>query len=80
MSDEEMVTFQLRFDSAKPVTELAGLQQRLANAGVYEGPIDGVSTPAVRDAIVVYQRSRGLDVTGEPDERLTADLAPYAKD
>lgn len=80
MSDEEIVTFQLRFDSAKPVTELAGLQQRLANAGVYEGPIDGVSTPAVRDAIVVYQRSRGLEVTGEPDDKLTKDLAPYAKD
>jgi peptidoglycan hydrolase-like protein with peptidoglycan-binding domain len=40
------------------------VQQDLAEAGYYRGPIDGVIGPMSRAAISSYQHDNGLAVTG----------------
>lgn len=42
------------------------LQQKLAEQGLYKGKIDGISGSRTRSAIVAYQESQGLTVTGQP--------------
>jgi Putative peptidoglycan binding domain len=43
---------------------VASAQQQLARQGYYRGPIDGVSGPETRRAIIRYQGDHGLRVTG----------------
>ncbi len=45
------------------VTEL---QRKLAEKGLYDGKVDGISGSRTRAAIVAYQQAEGLAVTGEP--------------
>jgi hypothetical protein len=40
------------------------VQQALANAGYYQGPIDGIVGPGTSNAIAAFQRDNGLPVTG----------------
>jgi putative peptidoglycan binding protein len=40
------------------------VQQRLARAGYYRGPIDGVIGPRTRYAILAYERNHGLPADG----------------
>ncbi len=47
---------------------MAGAQQQLANAGYYNGPIDGVAGPGTRQAIMNYQDDNGLPATGHLNE------------
>ncbi|MCP4382639.1 MAG: peptidoglycan-binding protein [Hyphomicrobiales bacterium] len=42
------------------------LQEKLAEQGLYKGKIDGISGSRTRSAIVAYQESQGLTVTGRP--------------
>ena len=42
----------------------AEVQQDLAKAGYYHGPIDGIVGPMTRSAIAAYQRDNDLRVTG----------------
>lgn len=58
-------TIQLKYD---PVVE--AVQRELAAAGYYKGGIDGVSGRKTRAAIMEYQQSVGIDVTGEPSQEL----------
>ena len=51
-----------------PATEGSGAQMRLAHLGHYRGPIDGVWTDGVRDALRVFQRARALPESGGLDE------------
>ena len=46
------------------------VQQRLAHAGYYRGPIDGVIGPRTRYAILAYQRYHGLPTDGVIGNRL----------
>jgi len=46
------------------------VQQRLARAGYYRGPIDGVIGPRTRYAILAYERNHGLPTDGVIDNRL----------
>jgi N-acetylmuramoyl-L-alanine amidase len=58
-----------------PVTEIRGVQQRLRNRGYYQdAPIDGRLGDATRSALTAFQRARGLEPTGEPDEATIAAL------
>ncbi|CAN5682589.1 hypothetical protein BH20VER1_BH20VER1_21520 [soil metagenome] len=50
------------------------LQQQLAEAGYYRGPIDGVIGDGTRAAIRAFERDNGLRVDGRIDERLLARL------
>ncbi|WP_262375430.1 peptidoglycan-binding domain-containing protein [Streptomyces sp. sk2.1] len=47
--------------SGPQVTEL---QWRLARLALYDGPYDGVFSAAVEDAVLRFQRTRGLDDPG----------------
>jgi hypothetical protein len=53
-------------------------QERLAQLGYYNGPIDGIFGPATRDAVAKYQMDQQLDVTGSlsPDTLQSLGLAP----
>jgi hypothetical protein len=46
------------------------VQERLARAGYYRGPIDGVLGPRTRYAIRAYERTHGLPADGIIDHRL----------
>ena len=46
------------------------VQRRLASAGYYSGPIDGVVGRGTRRAIRAFERSRGLPVDGVIHHRL----------
>ena len=48
------------------------VQRRLASAGYYSGPIDGIVGSGTRRAIRAYERSRGLPVDGTINRRLLA--------
>ena len=48
------------------------VQRRLASAGYYSGPIDGVMGSGTRRAIRAYERSHGLPVDGAVHRRLLA--------
>jgi Putative peptidoglycan binding domain len=53
---------------------VARVQERLARAGYYRGPIDGVMGPRTHYAIRVYERRHGLPVDGIIDRRLLATM------
>ena len=44
------------------------VQEQLARAGYYDGPIDGVLGPMTREAIAAFQADNGLAVTSAIDE------------
>src|SRR6478672_6710665 len=50
------------------------VQERLARAGYYRGPIDGVMGPRTRYAIRVYERRHGLPADGIIDRHLLATM------
>ncbi len=45
-------------------SSVAAVQSRLARAGYYHGPIDGVMGPGTRHAILAYERDHGLRMDG----------------
>ena len=51
-----------------------GVQEQLARAGYYDGPIDGVLGPMTREAIAAFQADNGLAVTSAIDEPTLATL------
>ncbi len=53
---------------------VARVQERLARAGYYRGPIDGVMGPRTHYAIRVYERRHGLPADGIIDRRLLATM------
>jgi hypothetical protein len=58
-----------------PLTELAGVQQRLSNLGYYGGDADGFLDDETRAAVAAFQRRNGLAESGESDEPTRAKLA-----
>ena len=50
------------------------VQEQLARAGYYDGPIDGVLGPMTREAIAAFQADNGLAVTSAIDEPTLATL------
>ena len=59
-------------ESGKDVSVAAQVQQRLARAGYYHGPIDGIVGEGTRRAIRNYERANGLRADGEIDRQLLA--------
>jgi peptidoglycan hydrolase-like protein with peptidoglycan-binding domain len=53
---------------------VAQAQQDLAQAGYYQGAIDGVMGPATEAAISSYQQANGLAVTGTIDQDVIKSL------
>lgn len=57
-------------------TDVQALQQALLDAGVsVPGGADGVYGPATRQAVIDFQKARGLSATGEVDSATAAALA-----
>lgn len=61
--------------STTPATR--DIQQALANAGFYQGPIDGKSGPLTQDAIRAFQQANGLQVDGKVGPQTWARLSTY---
>ena len=60
--------FALELDALPDVQEVKGLQERLNLLNYFAGPVDGDFGPRTRNALGSFQRSRGLEETGERDE------------
>lgn len=64
----------LTFGTMDPPSEISGLQKRLRNLGLYDGPFHGKASPAFTRAVGAFQALTGLPPTGEPDETTVAHL------
>ena len=62
------------YNGLSPDQVTVNVQQQLASAGYYDGPIDGVLGPMTREAIAAYQADNGLAVTSAIDEPTLATL------
>lgn len=62
------------YNGLTPDQVTVNVQQQLAAAGYYDGPIDGVLGPMTREAIAAYQADNGLAVTSAIDEPTLATL------
>src|SRR5438093_11524502 len=67
-------------DNGAPVadTTVEATQERLAQLGYYNGPVDGSFGPTTRDAVAKYQIDNQLDVTGSlsPDTLQSLGVQP----
>ena len=62
------------YNGLSPDQVTVNVQEQLARAGYYDGPIDGVLGPVTREAIAAYQADNGLSVTSAIDEPTLATL------
>ena len=64
--------------AADPTVEAT--QERLAQLGYYNGPVDGIFGPTTRDAVAKYQMDKQLEVTGSlsPDTLQSLGVPPGA--
>jgi hypothetical protein len=67
---EDRLMVELAFGHLNPLSEISGVQQRLANLGYDPGPADGELGPRSAAALRAFQiaQDRHLQVTGELDE------------
>jgi hypothetical protein len=67
-------------DNAAPAADptVQATQERLAQLGYYNGPVDGIFGPTTRDALAKYQIDNQLDVTGSlsPDTLQSLGVPP----
>jgi|SRR5208283_293595 len=64
----------LRLGGLAPISDVSGLKARLANLGIYKGPIDGNLDDATTRAITAFQKKKGLPATGVADDATKAQL------
>jgi hypothetical protein len=62
------------YNGLSPDQVTVNVQEQLAAAGYYDGPIDGVLGPVTREAIAAYQADNGLVVTSAIDEPTLATM------
>jgi len=62
------------YNGLTPDQVTVNVQEQLAAAGYYDGPIDGVLGPMTREAIAAYQADNGLAVTSAIDEPTLATM------
>ena len=62
------------YNGLSPDQVTVNVQEQLAAAGYYDGPIDGLLGPMTREAIAAYQADNGLAVTSAIDEPTLATL------
>ena len=65
--------------AAAPSAGLATAQRALSKLGYYQGPQDGVSSPALRMAIAAYQRDQSLSTSGSLDGDTLSRLSAFAR-
>lgn len=59
--------------------ELVTAQRALNQLGYYQGPTDGIASPALHLALAAYQRDQSLPVTGATDPATLAKLSIYTR-
>ena len=62
------------YNGLSPDQVTVNVQEQLAAAGYYDGPIDGLLGPMTRQAIAAYQADNGLAVTSAIDEPTLATM------
>jgi len=62
------------YNGLSPDQVTVNVQEQLASAGYYDGPIDGMLGPMTREAIAAYQADNGLAITSAIDEPTLATL------
>ena len=62
------------YNGLSPDRVTVNVQEQLARAGYYDGPIDGMLGPMTREAIAAYQADNGLAITSAIDEPTLATL------
>ena len=62
------------YNGLSPDQVTVNVQEQLAAAGYYDGPIDGVLGPVTREAIANYQADNGLAITSAIDEPTLATM------
>ena len=62
------------YNGLSPDQVTVNVQEQLARAGYYDGPIDGILGPMTREAIAAYQADHGLAITSAIDEPTLATL------
>ncbi len=62
------------YNGLSPDQVTVNVQEQLARAGYYDGPIDGLLGPMTREAIGAYQADNGLAITSAIDEPTLATL------
>jgi Putative peptidoglycan binding domain/LysM domain len=60
--------YELELGGMDPLNEHVGIQTRLQNLGFYEGDLDGKVNPETKEALILFQRSTGIEATGEMDQ------------
>lgn len=65
-TDDEL-TYEFDLGGMDPISELIGVQDRLANLG-FDCPLSGELDESTRIAISQFQEKHELEVTGEPDD------------
>jgi len=64
---------------AAPSAGLATAQRALSKLGYYQGPQDGVTSPALQMAIAAYQRDQNLQTSGALDGETLSRLSTWAR-
>ncbi|WP_441339426.1 peptidoglycan-binding protein [Phenylobacterium sp.] len=54
-------------------------QRALSRLGYYQGPMDGVASPALRLAVAAYQRDQGMAATGALDTTTVSKLSVFTR-
>src|SRR6266853_5962512 len=62
------------YNGLSPDQVTVNVQEQLARAGYYDGPIDGTLGPITREAIAAFQADNGLAITSAIDEPTLATL------
>ena len=62
------------YNGLSPDQVTVNVQEALAQAGYYNGPIDGLLGPMTREAIAAYQADNGLAITSAIDEPTLATM------
>ena len=62
------------YNELSPDQVTVNVQEQLARAGYYDGPIDGILGSMTREAIAAYQADNGLAITSAIDEPTLATL------
>jgi putative peptidoglycan binding protein len=62
------------YNGLSPDQVTVNVQEALAAAGYYDGPIDGILGPMTREAIAAYQADNGLAITSAIDEPTLATM------
>ncbi len=76
----QVQTASLSTSAAPAANANLGLAQKvLSQLGYYQGPRDGVPSPALRMAIAAYQRDQGLPASGAMDGETLNKLSVYAR-